>query len=574
MSAQKFQAPAQGPELRAALVQLRPFFTRAGWFSLFASVLVLAPSGYMLEVYSRVVDSRSYGTLFWLTVVVLGAYALMELLEWARAEVMRAAAQRFDALLSTRVFDAVFAAKLRNVPGGTAQLLQDFAKLRDFLFSPALLAIMEAPVAILMAVLLFLISPWLGWSAVVFGIAQTLVALWNERRTKQPLMQANQKAFQAQQYADGTLRNAEVIAAMGMLRATHQRWVQKQREFLNLQAQASESAGGFQALGKLLQTTLSSLLLGLACWLLLNNELHGGGGMMIVGSILGGRMLAPLLQVVAQWQAVIGVRESWQRLEALLAAVPKDPENMALPAPRGVLQVEQLMAGAPGSPGVIVRGVAFALQPGEVLAVVGPSASGKSTLARLLVGLWPAASGKVRLDGVDIFSWDKAELGPHVGYLPQGVELLEGTLAQNIARFGEVDMHKVRAAAQAVGVDALIESLPQGYETVVGPGGVRLSGGQRQRIGLARALYGAPTLIVLDEPNSNLDDEGDAALARAIAQASARGATVVVITHRTSVLGVAHKMLLIRDGVQQAFGPRDEVLAALQQAAVAPRQAA
>ena len=574
MSAQKFQAPAQGSELRAALVQLRPFFTRAGWFSLFASVLVLAPSGYMLEVYSRVVDSRSYGTLFWLTVVVLGAYALMELLEWARAEVMRAAAQRFDALLSTRVFDAVFAAKLRNVPGGTAQPLQDFAKLRDFLFSPALLAIMEAPVAILMAVLLFLISPWLGWSAVVFGIAQTLVALWNERRTKQPLMQANQKAFQAQQYADGTLRNAEVIAAMGMLRATHQRWVQKQREFLNLQAQASESAGGFQALGKLLQTTLSSLLLGLACWLLLNNELHGGGGMMIVGSILGGRMLAPLLQVVAQWQAVIGVRDSWHRLEALLAAVPKDPENMALPAPRGVLQVEQLMAGAPGSPGVIVRGVAFALQPGEVLAVVGPSASGKSTLARLLVGLWPAASGKVRLDGVDIFSWDKAELGPHVGYLPQGVELLEGTLAQNIARFGEVDMHKVRAAAQAVGVDALIESLPQGYETVVGPGGVRLSGGQRQRIGLARALYGAPTLIVLDEPNSNLDDEGDAALARAIAQASARGATVVVITHRTSVLGVAHKMLLIRDGVQQAFGPRDEVLAALQQAAVAPRQAA
>ena len=574
MSAQKFQAPAQGPELRAALVQLRPFFTRAGWFSLFASVLVLAPSGYMLEVYSRVVDSRSYGTLFWLTVVVLGAYALMELLEWARAEVMRAAAQRFDALLSTRVFDAVFAAKLRNVPGGTAQPLQDFAKVRDFLFSPALLAIMEAPVALLMAVLLFLMSPWLGWSAVVFGIAQTLVALWNERRTKQPLMQANQKAFQAQQYADGTLRNAEVIAAMGMLRATHQRWVQKQREFLNLQAQASESAGGFQALGKLLQTTLSSLLLGLACWLLLNNELHGGGGMMIVGSILGGRMLAPLLQVVAQWQAVIGVRESWHRLEALLAAVPKDPENMALPAPRGVLQVEQLMAGAPGSPGVIVRGVAFALQPGEVLAVVGPSASGKSTLARLLVGLWPAASGKVRLDGVDIFSWDKAELGPHVGYLPQGVELLEGTLAQNIARFGEVDMHKVRAAAQAVGVDALIESLPQGYETVVGPGGVRLSGGQRQRIGLARALYGAPTLIVLDEPNSNLDDEGDAALARAIAQASARGATVVVITHRTSVLGVAHKMLLIRDGVQQAFGPRDEVLAALQQAAVAPRQAA
>lgn len=571
MSAQKSQAPS---ELRAALMQLRPFFVRAGWFSLFASVLVLAPSAYMLEVYSRVVDSRSYGTLFWLTVVVLGAYALMELLEWARAEVMRAAAQQWDAQLGERVFNAVFAARLRNLPNGTVQSLQDFAKVRDFLFSPALLAIMESPVALLMAVLLFLISPWLGWSAVVFGIAQTLVALWNERRTKQPLMQANQKAFQAQQYADGTLRNAEVIAAMGMLRATHGRWVEKQREFLNLQAQASESAGGFQALGKLLQLTLSSLMLGLGCWLFLQNELRGGSGMMIVGSILGGRMLAPLVQVVAQWQTVVGVRESWQRLEGLLAAVPKDPENMALPAPRGVLQVEQLMAGAPGSTGAIVRGVAFALQPGEVLAVVGPSASGKSTLARLLVGLWPAAAGKVRLDGVDIFTWDKAELGPHVGYLPQGVELFEGTLAQNIARFGKVDVQKVRAVAEEVGVHALIESLPQGYETVVGPGGVRLSGGQRQRIGLARALYGAPTLIVLDEPNSNLDDEGDAALARAIAHASARGATVVVVTHRTSVLGVAHKMLVMRDGTQQGFGPRDEVLAALQQGALAPRQAA
>lgn len=571
MSAQKSQVPS---ELRAALMQLRPFFVRAGWFSLFVSVLVLAPSGYMLEVYGRVVDSRSYGTLFWLTVVVLGAYALMELLEWARAEVMRAAAQRLDALLGERVFNAVFAARLRNLPNGTVQSLQDFAKVRDFLFSPALLAIMESPVALLMAVLLFLISPWLGWSAVVFGIAQALVALWNERRTKQPLMQANQKAFQAQQYADGTLRNAEVIAAMGMLRATHGRWVEKQREFLNLQAQASESAGGFQALGKLLQLTLSSLMLGLGCWLFLQNELRGGSGMMIVGSILGGRMLAPLVQVVAQWQTVVGVRESWQRLEGLLAAVPKDPENMALPAPRGVLQVEQLMAGAPGSPGAIVRGVAFALQPGEVLAVVGPSASGKSTLARLLVGLWPAAAGKVRLDGVDIFTWDKAELGPHVGYLPQGVELFEGTLAQNIARFGKVDMQKVRAVAEEVGVHALIESLPQGYETVVGPGGVRLSGGQRQRIGLARALYGAPTLIVLDEPNSNLDDEGDAALAHAIAHASARGATVVVVTHRTSVLAVAHKMLVMRDGTQQGFGPRDEVLAALKQGALAARQAA
>lgn len=564
--------PTQAPsELRQAVVALRPYYVRAAWFSLFASLLVLAPSGYMLEVYERVVNSRNHLTLWWLTVAVLGAFVLMEVLEWARGEVMRAAGEALDRKLRVRVFDAIFEANVRRVPGGTVQPMQDFRKICEFLHSPALLALMEAPIALVMMVLLFLISPVLGWSAVVFGVLQVGVTWLNERRTKPPLMEANRTAIAAQQYADGTLRNAEVIEAMGMLRNTHRRWIAKQREFLQLQAQASESAGGFQALSKLLQNILSSMLLGLACWLLLHGELHGGGGMMIVSSILGGRMLAPLVQVVTQWQTVVNARDAWNRLDALLAAVPARAPAMPLPAPRGSVQVEQLVAGAPGSNATILRGIAFALQPGDVLAVVGPSASGKTTLARLLVGLWPAAMGKVRLDGVDVQTWNKAELGPHVGYLPQGVELFEGTLAENIARFGEVDMAQVEAAARAVGLQGLIASLPEGYETRVGPGGARLSGGQRQRVALARALYGDPVYVVLDEPNSSLDEEGDAALAAAITQASARGATVVVITHRTSVLAVAHKMLVLRDGQQQAFGPRDEVLAALNQAA---RQAA
>ncbi|MDU7586812.1 MAG: type I secretion system permease/ATPase [Acidovorax sp.] len=564
--------PTQAPsELRQAVVALRPYYVRAAWFSLFASLLVLAPSGYMLEVYERVVNSRNHLTLWWLTVAVLGAFVLMEVLEWARGEVMRAAGEALDRKLRVRVFDAIFEANVRRVPGGTVQPMQDFRKICEFLHSPALLAIMEAPIALVMMVLLFLISPVLGWSAVVFGVLQVGVTWLNERRTKPPLMEANRTAIAAQQYADGTLRNAEVIEAMGMLRNTHRRWITKQREFLQLQAQASESAGGFQALSKLLQNILSSMLLGLACWLLLHGELHGGGGMMIVSSILGGRMLAPLVQVVTQWQTVVNARDAWNRLDALLAAVPARAPAMPLPAPRGSVQVEQLVAGAPGSNATILRGIAFALQPGDVLAVVGPSASGKTTLARLLVGLWPAAMGKVRLDGVDVQTWNKAELGPHVGYLPQGVELFEGTLAENIARFGEVDMAQVEAAARAVGLQGLIASLPEGYETRVGPGGARLSGGQRQRVALARALYGDPVYVVLDEPNSSLDEEGDAALAAAITQASARGATVVVITHRTSVLAVANKMLVLRDGQQQAFGPRDEVLAALNQAA---RQAA
>lgn len=554
-------------ELRAALADLRPFFVRAAWFSVIASLLVLAPSGYMLEVYGRVVNSRNHETLVWLTVLVLGAYLLMEVLEWARSEIMRSAAEALDKKMHMRIFNAMFEANVRRVPGGQVNTLADFKRVCEFLYSPALLAIMEAPIALVMMVLLFLISPVLGWSAVVFGLLQVGITWMNERRTKPPLMAANRESMEAQRYADDTLNNAEVLEAMGMLKNTHRRWIAKQRKFLQLQAVASDSAGGFQALSKLVQNILSSLLLGLACWLLLHNQLNGGGGMMVVASILGGRMLAPLVQVIGQWQSVVNARDSWNRIETLLAAVPADPAAMSLPPPQGRVQVEQLMAGAPGTPGTILRGISLALQPGDVLAVVGPSASGKTTLARLLVGLWPASMGKVRLDGADIQAWNKQELGPHIGYLPQGVALFDGTLAENIARFGKVDMHKVEAAARAVGLHELISTLPQGYDTLVGPGGVRLSGGQRQRVGLARAFYGDPVYVVLDEPNSSLDEEGDAALSEAIKQASARGATVVVITHRTSVLSVTNKMLVLRDGQQQAFGPRDEVLAALKQAA-------
>ncbi|MDD2609553.1 MAG: type I secretion system permease/ATPase [Giesbergeria sp.] len=564
-------------ELRKALADLRPYFVRAGWFSLLSSLLVLAPSGYMLEVYDRVVNSRSHMTLWMLTLLVLGVYVVMEVLEWARAEMLRAASVELDQRLSGRIFRAVFEANLKRIQGGNQQPFNDFKQVREFLYSPALLAMMEAPVSIVFLVLLFLISPVLGWSSVAFSVVLTLVGWLNERSTKPPLMAANRSAMAAQQYADGSLRNAQVIESMGMLRDIHARWMSKQREFLNLQAKASESAGGYQAVSKMLQNVLSSLLLGLACWLLLHNSLNGGDAMLIIASVLGGRVLAPLVQVVTQWQSVVNVRASWERLEQLLEAIPARPENMALPAPRGLLQVEQLMAGAPGAGNnSILKGVAFALAPGEVLAVVGPSASGKTTLARLLVGLWPAAMGKVRLDGVDVFAWDKAELGPHVGYLPQGIELFDGSLAENIARFGEVDMAKVEAAARAVGLHEFIMALPQGYDSSVGREGAMLSGGQRQRVGLARAIYGDPVFVVLDEPNSSLDEEGDAALARAIAGLKARGTTFVVMTHRTSVLAVADKMLILRDGQVQAFGPRDEVLAALQKAAQqqqAPAQA-
>ena len=553
-------------ELRQAVASLRPYFVRASWFSICSCLLILAPSVYMLEVYDRVVNSRSHLTLVMLTLVVLGVYVLMEILEWARAEILHEASVYLDNKLRNRVFGAIFEASLQRLPGGSEQPLNDFRVVREFLYSPPLLALMEAPVSLVFLGLMFAISPVLGWSAVVGSLVQVFIGWLNEKNTQPPLVAANRKAMAAQQFADGSLRNAQVIESMGMLRDIHRRWISKQREFLGLQASASNQAGIYQAVTKFVQTTMGSLLLGLGAWLLLHNQLNGGAGMMIIGSILGGRVLAPLVQIVTQWRTVVNVRDAWQRLDGLLKTVPARPETMALPPPRGALQVESLMAGAPNGGSPIIKNVAFNLTPGEVLAVVGPSASGKTTLARLLVGLWPAVSGKVRLDGADIFAWDKRELGPHLGYLPQGVELLEGTLAENIARFGELENAKVKAAASAVGLHEFITSLPDGYASPVGRDGAMLSGGQRQRVALARAIYGDPVLVVLDEPNSSLDEAGDAVLASAILQLKARGTTFVVMTHRTSVLAVADKMLVLRDGLMQAFGPRDKVLAALKQA--------
>ena len=565
-------------ELQTAVRSLSPFLWKAFGFSLLGGLLMLVPTVYMLEVYDRVVNSRSHLTLVMLTLMVVFAFVVMEVLEWARSETLYEGGQRLDKLLAHRVFDSIYTGNLRHVSGGTVQPMNDFRTVRDFLHSPVVGAVMESPISLVFMALLFLMSPWLGWFAVLGAVLQVLVGILNERGTTPHLRGASRSAIGAQVYADGTLRNAEVIESMGMLRDIHARWLKKQREFLGLQAKASDNAGGFQAISKFLQTTMGSLLLGMGAWLLLDNKLAGGAGMMIMASVLGGRMLAPLVQVVTQWRAVVNARDAWNRVDTLLQQVPPRAPSMPLPPPRGHLTVEQLVASAPsrsqGNQASILKGVAFALEPGQVLAVVGPSAAGKSTLARLLVGLWPASSGKVRLDGADVYTWDKQELGPHMGYLPQGVELLEGTLAENIARFGDVSMAQVEAAARLVGLHEYILALPQGYDSPVGRDGAMLSGGQRQRVALARALYGDPVLVVLDEPNSSLDDAGDEALANAIRALKARGTTFVLMTHRTSVLAVSDKLLILSDGTQQAFGPRDEVLAALNKASQQAQQAA
>lgn len=563
-------AQGNGPfPMHEAIDALRPILRRAFLFGFVGSLLVLAPTIYMFQVYERVVNSRSHMTLLMLSLLVLFALAVMEALDWARSETLRDAGDQLENEMMPRVYRAMFQMNLGRPGSASTQPIQDLRTVRDFLPSPAVAALPELPVAVIFLVLIFALSPVLGVVALLGAVLQLGLAWGNEKRTQPALAQANRLAVGGQQQAEAMLRHAEVVRAMGMRPALHARWMEVQQKMLLQQALASDRAGLFQALTKMVQTTLSSALLGVAAWLVLRDMLWGGPGMLIVGSVLGGRILAPLAQGISQWRSVVNVRESWLRLNNLLAQVPLPLSGMELPAPKGYLSVESLVAAAPGGQSQILRGVQFALKPGEVLAVVGPSASGKTTLARLLVGVWPALGGKVRLDGVDVYLWNKQELGPHIGYLPQGVELLDGSIAENIARFGTPNRSDTEEAAKAVGLHEWILSLPEGYDTRLGMDGARLSGGQRQRIGLARALYGHPAFVVLDEPNSSLDEAGELALARAVEQRRATGTAFVLITHRTSALQVCTHMLVLRDGVQQAFGSRDEVLAALNKAAAA-----
>lgn len=556
-------------ELRVALWENKPAWRQAVVMSWVISFLGFTSTVYMLQVYERVINSRDVMTLLMLTVVTLGAYAVMELMEKFRSRLLWGAGIEFELRMADRVYNAMFDGLLKKQTGGALSVQNDFKSVRDFFNNPALGAFFELPIALVSLVLIFAINPLLGWAALVGAGAQTLVTWLIQRTSREPLQEAQRRSQEAQTYAEASLRNAQVMESMGMLDAVMGQWQKKQRAFLAYQAKASESAGGLNAVSKLLQQLMGSVLLGLSAWLLLYNELNGGAAMMIISSVLGGRLLAPLTQIAQQWSAVATVSGAWMRLSSLLESVPAREKNMALPAPKGELSVESLVAAPPGQSQSVLRGLQFALPAGQVLAVVGPSASGKTSLAKLLLGIWLPQAGKVRLDGVDVHAWDKAELGPHLGYLPQGVELLEGTLAENIARFGELDMPRIEQAAALVGLHEFIVALPKGFETPVGRDGGLLSGGQRQRVALARALYGDPVFVVLDEPNSSLDEAGDAALTQAIAVMKSRGTTFVINTHRTSVLSVSDRVLVLKDGSQQLFGPTAEVLQKLMPAAAA-----
>jgi len=556
------KSPSKNKEVQELFSSLVPYLLRVLFLSIFTNLLVLAPSLYMLEVYDRVVNSRSHETLLMLTVLVIGLYVVLELLEWVRSRHMHEGAMRLDKEMKNRVFHALFSSRLHGAQNSGVQPLNDLKTLRDFLPSSPMLSILDAPLALFILVLIFLINPLLGWFAIGGALLQAVIGFFNERLTHKPLKEANRQAMASRQYADAAVSNAEVIESMGMLQGIHDRWHKLQQEFLRNQAVASDYAGGNSAFSRMVQMLQGSLLLGVGGWL----ALHGyiGGGLMIVGSILGGRLLAPLVQIITGWRQIEAAREARQRLRHLFETFPLPEKGMPLPPPKGEVRVEGIFAGPPGTGIQVLKGVQFALQPGESLAVVGPSAAGKTTLARLLVGIWPTLQGKVRLDGIDVFAWDKEELGPNIGYLPQDVELFEGTIAENIARFGDVDRKMVENACRDAGLSGFIEGLSEGYDTQIGTDGAFLSGGQRQRIGLARAIYGSPRFVVLDEPDSSLDEAGDKALLDLLALLKKDGVTLVVITQRKNLVAALDNVLLLVDGKVQKFGPRDEVLQGVQ----------
>nr|WP_242479250.1 type I secretion system permease/ATPase [Lamprobacter modestohalophilus] len=537
----------------------RGSFMFAGLFSLFINMLMLLPAIYMLQVYDRVLSSSSISTLVALTVLVVALYMVMGLLEIARSWLLVRVSAGLDMRLNERLFTAMFDSGLATGRGSGAQPISDLTSLRQFLTGQGLFAFFDTPWIPIYLAVIFLLHPLLGWFAVAGLVVIVTLAVINELATRKPLTESNTLAASNLNAVNGHLRNAEALEAMGMLGNVHRRWMERHVEMLKLQARASDRAGVLANTSKSFRIMLQSLILGLGAYLAVLQEITPGA--MIAGSILLGRALAPVDLLIGSWKQFLAARSSYTRLRGLLQAIPARMRRMRLPAPKGHLKAEQLVVVPPGGTVPVLRGVSFDVAAGETVGIIGPSAAGKSTLARAVLGVWPAASGAMRLDGAAITDWNRDELGPNIGYLPQDVELMEGTVSENIARFGEVDPRSVVTAAQKAGVHEMILRLPKGYDTPIGQGGAVLSGGQRQRVGLARALYGSPCLVVLDEPNSNLDDHGEAALVAALSHLKRSQATVMVITHRPNLLHHVDRIMVLREGLIQMFGPRDQVLA-------------
>lgn len=553
--------PVASPELAQALQACRSAFIGVGVFSGVSNVLMLTGAIFMMEIYDRVLPSRSVPTLVALCILAATLFIALGVLDLIRGRIMVRIGASLDEALSARVYETLVRLPLRA--GGRSDALQplrDLDNIRSFLSGMGPIALFDLPWIPVYLAICFLFHFWIGFAALVGALILVGLTLLTEFWSRKPSVAAINAAQARNGLAEISIRNAEALVAMGMVGRIAARWGEANRRYMASQRAASDVTGGLGSAAKVLRMMLQSAVLAVGAWLVINGQ--ATAGVIIAGSILSARALAPVDLAIANWKGFIAARLSWRRLTRLLTAFPAQEEVMALQPPTRSLAVEAVAALPPGGQKAVLQDVSFTLKAGNALGIIGPSASGKSSLARVLVGVWPAARGHVRLDGAALEQWNGEALGRHLGYLPQDVELMTGSVAQNIARFErDADPDAVIAAAQAAGCHDLIVNLPDGYETEVGEQGTALSAGQAQRIALARALYRDPFLVVLDEPNSNLDSEGDEALARAVAGVRARGGIVVVIAHRPSAIAGVDLVLMLREGRVQAFGPKDEILA-------------
>lgn len=536
-----------------ALKTYRSILTAIIVFSIAINALMFVSPLYMLQVYDRVLHSRSEMTLLLISGIAVGMLAVYGLLEWLRSLVLVRAGLRFDEMISGGAFNRVVSGTLKNPQARSEFVLNDIDRLREFLTGSGIIALCDLPWMPIFLVVCFLFHPLVGWIATVGALISFALAIANEFATKKTLNEAATHSQSANYFASSTMQNVEIIRALGMETALRGRWSAMHRNMLHKQAIASDRGGILLSASKFVRMTLQTVILGAGAYLVIQGDISSGS--MIACSILMGRALAPVDMVVGQWKQFIGARQAYSRLSHIFKEIPEESERTALPPPKGYLTVEQLMIAAPGSRTPLVHSVNFALKPGEAMALVGPSGTGKSSLVRALVGVWQPTSGTIRLDGAELQHWNSAELGNHLGYLPQTVELFAGTVAENISRFREdaTPDEIIRAATQSR-VHQMIQNLPNGYDTQIGVGGGQLSGGQRQRIGLARALFGNPALIILDEPNANLDSEGEEALFQVITELKAKQKTVIFVSHKMSLVTLSDKTMILANGTMRSFG--------------------
>jgi ATP-binding cassette subfamily C exporter for protease/lipase/ATP-binding cassette subfamily C protein EexD len=543
---------------------LRPYryvLTYAALSSFFLDLLLLTPSIYMMQVFDRVMTSRSDNTLFWLTVLAVAMLFIYFLVEWLRGRMMTSVSLLLDRLLAEKVLGVVMNDAHAPGVGRYTYLMRDVTTLRAFVGGPAFLALMEAPWLPFFILIIYLVHPVLGTISLVSAIAMFALALVNNRISSRPLEQLQLIGRKANQYIDVSMRNAEAVHAMGMFPSVVRRWSDINRQGLKIQAETGKYSALVTGLNKFGRQFVQIIMLAAGMFLVLN--FHATPGVIIAATFIVGRALMPLDQLISGWQMMVNAHASYRRLDEALGGVDETVVGTRLPALQGAIQAEKITFAIKRDQPPLIRAVSFELAPGEMMGLVGPSGSGKSTLLRLLTGVWRPLAGTVRLDGNDLQHWHPEELGPQIGYLPQDIELFPGTVSENIARMAEMDSEKVIEAARGAGAHEMIQRLKDGYDTEIGPGGAVLSGGQRQRVGLARALYGNPCIVILDEPNAFLDAEGESALVTTLRQLRAANVTIIVVTHKPSLLVDADKLLVLRDGAVAAFGPRQEVLAKL-----------